>query len=127
MSSRIIIAAALHTEKLVMYEGVSKSFRTGRLEGELQMVQLSATRCNCIAILWVSLTSFAAVTRFVASQRVFIVVSVYLVIESVRKLLDTPSYVPAASDFIYFMRSYEPLYFVTVNTVHSVIILASVS
>jgi hypothetical protein len=33
------------------YEGVSKSFRTGRLERELQMVQLSATRCSCIAIL----------------------------------------------------------------------------
>jgi len=37
------------------YEGVSKSFRTGRPERELQMVQLSATRCSCIAILWVSL------------------------------------------------------------------------
>jgi len=35
-----------------VYEGVSKSFRTGRLEWELQMVQLSATRCSCIAILW---------------------------------------------------------------------------
>jgi hypothetical protein len=33
------------------YEGVFKSFRTGRLERELQMVQLSATRCSCIAIL----------------------------------------------------------------------------
>jgi hypothetical protein len=33
-----------------VYEGVSKSFRTGRLERELQMVQLSATRCSCIAI-----------------------------------------------------------------------------
>jgi hypothetical protein len=33
------------------YEGVSKSFRTGRLERELQMVQLSATKCSCIAIL----------------------------------------------------------------------------
>jgi hypothetical protein len=33
------------------YEGVSKRFRTGRLERELRMVQLSATRCNCIAIL----------------------------------------------------------------------------
>jgi hypothetical protein len=33
------------------YEGVSKSFRTGRLERELQMVQLSATRCSCITIL----------------------------------------------------------------------------
>jgi hypothetical protein len=35
----------------VNYEGVSKSFRTGRLERELQMVKLSATRCSCIAIL----------------------------------------------------------------------------
>jgi len=33
------------------HEGVSKSFRTGRQERELQMVQLSAIRCNCIAIL----------------------------------------------------------------------------
>jgi hypothetical protein len=31
------------------YKGVSKSFWTGRLERELQMVQLSATRCSCIA------------------------------------------------------------------------------
>jgi hypothetical protein len=34
-----------------MYESVSKSFRTGRLEEKLQMVQLSATRCSCISIL----------------------------------------------------------------------------
>jgi hypothetical protein len=33
------------------YEGVSKSFRTGRLERELQMVQFSATCCSYIAIL----------------------------------------------------------------------------
>jgi hypothetical protein len=33
-----------------LHEGVSKSFRTGRLERELQMVQLSATRCSWIAI-----------------------------------------------------------------------------
>jgi hypothetical protein len=33
------------------HDGVSKSFRTGRLERELQMVQLSATKCSCIAIL----------------------------------------------------------------------------
>jgi len=37
--------------------------------------------------------SFAAITLCVASQRVFIVVSVYFVIDSVRKLLDIPSYV----------------------------------
>jgi hypothetical protein len=33
--------------------------------------------------------SFTAITLRVASQRVFIVVSVYFVIDSVRKLLDT--------------------------------------
>jgi len=31
-----------------IYEGVSKSFRTGRLEWGLQMVQFSATRCSCL-------------------------------------------------------------------------------
>jgi hypothetical protein len=55
------------------YEGVSKSFRTGRLERELQMVQLSATRCSCIAILWVSLVSCAAINLCIASQWVFVV------------------------------------------------------
>jgi hypothetical protein len=71
------------------YDVVSESFRTGRLERELQMVQLSATSCSYIATLRVSLVSFATVTLCVASQRVFIVV--YFVINSVRKLLDTPS------------------------------------
>jgi hypothetical protein len=55
-----------------MYEGVSKSFRTCHLEQQLQMIQLSATRCSCIAILWVSLVSFADITFYVASQRVLI-------------------------------------------------------
>jgi hypothetical protein len=32
------------------YEGVSKSFRTGRLERELQVEELSATKCNFITI-----------------------------------------------------------------------------
>jgi hypothetical protein len=50
------------------HEGVSKSFRTGHLEQELQMIQLSATRCCCITILWVSLVSFATITLCVASQ-----------------------------------------------------------
>jgi hypothetical protein len=36
--------------------------------------------------------SFAAITLCVASQRVFIVVCIYFVIDSVRKLLDTPLY-----------------------------------
>jgi hypothetical protein len=70
-----------------MYKGVSKSFRTGRLERKLQMVQLSATRCS-----WVSLVSFAAIALCVASQRVFTVVSICFVIYSVRKLMDTSSY-----------------------------------
>jgi hypothetical protein len=56
------------------YEGVSKSFRTGRLKRELQMVQLSATRYSCIAILWVSLMSFVAITLCVTSRRVSIFV-----------------------------------------------------
>jgi len=37
--------------------------------------------------------SFAAITLCVSSQRGFIVVSVYFVIDSAQKLLDTPSYV----------------------------------
>jgi hypothetical protein len=88
------------------YEGVSKSFRTGRLERELQMVLLSATRCSCIAILWACLVSFAAITLCVAAQRVFITV-VYFVIDSVRKLLDTPSYIDSA----YQMSSAVPMLF----------------
>jgi hypothetical protein len=58
------------------------------------MVQLSATRCSCIAILCVSIVSFTAITPCVVSKRVFIVVVVvvYFVIDSVRKLLDTLSY-----------------------------------
>jgi hypothetical protein len=66
-----------------------RKFRTGRLERELQMVQLSANRHSYVTILWVSLVSFAAITLCVASQRVFVV---YFVIDSVRKLLGTPSY-----------------------------------
>jgi hypothetical protein len=36
--------------------------------------------------------SFAAITICVASQRMFIVVTVYFVVDSVRRLLDTPIY-----------------------------------
>jgi hypothetical protein len=56
------------------------------------MVQLSATNCRRVAILWVSLVNFSTITLCIASQRVFIVVSVYFVIDSVRKLVVTPSY-----------------------------------
>jgi hypothetical protein len=78
--------------KTLEYEGVSKSFRAGHVERELQIVQLSATRCSCIAILWVSLVSFTAITLCVASQWVFVIVVVYFVIDSVRELLDTSTY-----------------------------------
>jgi len=44
----------------LVYEGESKNFRTGRLERELQIAQLSATRCSYIATLWVGLVSSAA-------------------------------------------------------------------
>jgi hypothetical protein len=88
-----------------MYEGVSKSFRIGRLERELQMVQLSATRCSFIAILWVSLVSFAAITFWRGQQRVIPKVSVYFVIDLVRKLLDTPSYKHSI-----FWKRYENLF-----------------
>jgi hypothetical protein len=80
----------------------------GCLERELQMLQLSATSCSCIAILWVSLASFAAITLCVASQRVFIVV-VHFVIDSVRKLLVTPSWFTAVlQNFAEFcLKSYR--------------------
>jgi hypothetical protein len=64
------------------YEGVAKSFQTSHLEWELQMVQLSATRCSCIAILWVSLVSFSTITLHVASQGVFIVLVYFIMIQS---------------------------------------------
>jgi hypothetical protein len=70
------------------YEDISRSFQTGCLEWELQTVQLSATRCSYIAILWVSLVSFATITLCAAYQWVF--VAVHFVIDSVQKLLDIP-------------------------------------
>jgi len=42
------LPSAVH---MMLYEVVSRSFRAGHLERELQMVQLSATRYSCIAIL----------------------------------------------------------------------------
>jgi hypothetical protein len=56
------------------------------------MVQVSASRYSCIAILWVSLMSFAAITLYVVSQRMFNVVVDDFVIDWLRKRLDTPSY-----------------------------------
>jgi hypothetical protein len=56
------------------------------------MGQLFATKRSCIAILCVSLVSFAVITLCVTSQREIPKVSVYFVIDSVRKLMDTTSY-----------------------------------
>jgi hypothetical protein len=89
-SYRSVSRQRLNMWRFSGFESVSKSFRTGLLERELQMVQLSATKCSCIVILWVSLVSSAAIILCFASQHVFIV---YFVNGSVRKLLDTPSYV----------------------------------
>jgi hypothetical protein len=44
-----------------------------------------------VPYLYLSLVSFATIILYVASQQVFIVV-VYFVMDSVRKLLDSPSY-----------------------------------
>jgi hypothetical protein len=94
---------------ILVYEGVSKSFRTGRLEWELQMVQLSATRRRGIAILWVSLVSFAAVTLCVASQWVFIVV-VYFVMTQSGNFWILPRILPLAVTVrLYNLIGYEIL------------------
>jgi hypothetical protein len=93
----------------LLYEDIYKSYRTGCLEPDLKMVQLSATRYNFIAILWVRLVSFAAITLCVASQRVFIVVVIiYFVIDSVRKLLDTHSYIRVINDLRVAVQSQFP-------------------
>jgi hypothetical protein len=63
------------------YEGVSKGFRTGRLERKLPLGGVVSSY----------LVSFAAITHCVSS-RVFILL-VYFVVDSVRKVLDTPSYI----------------------------------
>jgi len=48
--------------------------------------------------------SFTAITLCVASQCVFIVAIVYFVIDSVRKLLDTPSYFPTCFSSVQWFR-----------------------
>jgi hypothetical protein len=111
------------------YEGVSKSFRTGRLERELQMIKLSATRCSCIAVLWVSLVSFAAITLCVVSQWVFIVVGIHFVIDSVRKLLDTPPYIQQkCSELVASWRKYlEKLYRLLQNLSQEYVLIFSLN
>jgi hypothetical protein len=56
--------------------------------------------------------SFAAITLCVASQRMFIVVSVYFVVDSFRKLMDTPSYICIC---VYVcMGIYECMYYICI-------------
>jgi hypothetical protein len=55
--------------------------------------------------------SFAAITLCVASQRVFVVVVVVVVIDSVRKHLDTPSYVTARTSRVQFLAGAMMGYF----------------
>jgi hypothetical protein len=78
-----------NTPSSVTYEGVSKSFRTGRLEPELQTVKISATRCSCIA-LRISLVSFCRHNPLCCFSTNAYFCCLFL--ESVRKLLGTPSY-----------------------------------
>jgi hypothetical protein len=49
-------------------------------------------------------------TLCVASQRVLIVVSAYFVIDSVRKLLDTPSYIALVALTLLDSRTFRGLY-----------------
>jgi hypothetical protein len=65
------------------------------------MVKLSAITCSFIAISWVSLVSFAFITLCIASQRVIPKVSMYFFIDSVRKVLDTPSYYGQIYRFVF--------------------------
>jgi len=58
----------------------------------MQMVQLSATRWQFYRYFVSQSSEVCRLTLCVASQRVFVVVSVYFVIDSFRKLLDTSLY-----------------------------------
>jgi hypothetical protein len=81
------------------------------------MIRLSTTRCSCIAILWVSLVSFATITLCVASQRMSTVV--YFVMDSVRKILDTPLYAPRylhSSVFFPFTSTVQNCHVLSWNT-----------
>jgi len=102
------LAYELYTYIHTYIQELSKSFRTGRLKRELQMVELSSPRCSFIAILWVSLVSFAAITLYVASQRVISKVSLYFAIDSVRKLLDTIYMFTFTMDVIWYENSKVP-------------------
>jgi len=66
-----------------MYEAVSESFRTGRPERELKLIQLFATMCSCIAIFVSQSSEFCHHNTLCCFSR-----SVYFLffVDSVRKL-----------------------------------------
>jgi hypothetical protein len=87
---------------MVWIRGCIKSFRTGRLERGLQLVQLSATRCSCIAILWVSLVSSVAITLCVVSRWGFVF---YFVVDSVRKFWIHPHIITVKIKWLWNARN----------------------
>jgi len=82
------------------------------------MVQLSATRCSFIAIGWVSVVSFVTITLYISSQRVFNVVSMYFIIDSVRKFLDMLSYLFFAVLFTEIMKLFLYYDYLRISTTH---------
>jgi hypothetical protein len=58
--------------------------------------------------------SFATITLCIASQQVFLVVSIYFVIDLVRKLLDTPSY----SAFCFFLLLFQAGHHIILQDFH---------
>jgi hypothetical protein len=68
------------------------------------MVQLSANKCSCVAILWVSLLSFDTITLCVASERVFIVV--YFVMTQSGNFWIHPRILPLRFYFVFLKSDY---------------------
>jgi hypothetical protein len=60
--------------------------------------------------------SFAAITLCVASEQVFSVVSLYVVMDSVRKLLDTSSYTIYICDKLHLVFFPKPQYKISIST-----------
>jgi len=70
----------------------------------------------------VSLVSFIAITLCVASQRVFIVIVVYFVVDTVRKRLDTPSYYQICVQFsMESCSDFQKLIFHTIKSFYEIL------
>jgi hypothetical protein len=96
---------------------VSKSFRTGRLERELQLVQISATRCNCIAVWWVLLPNPLCCFLTSVCCCCCCCCCCWFRYDPVRKLLDTPSYTHTHTHtHIYIHAHMEQVYTVRVRS-----------